>query len=40
MLTCRKEDEALLRGWMGGVDLYLTKPFRTEELMRWRRIAS
>ena len=33
MLTCRKEDGDVLRGWMSGVDLYLTKPFQTNELL-------
>ncbi len=33
MLTARREDSDVLRGWMTGVDLYLTKPFKIEELV-------
>ena len=33
MLTCCKEDRDVLRGWMTGVDLYLTKPFQIPELL-------
>jgi DNA-binding response OmpR family regulator len=32
MLTARDSDHDVTRGWMTGVDLYLTKPFRLEEL--------
>lgn len=33
MLTARREDRDVLRGWMSGVDLYLTKPFQMDELV-------
>lgn len=33
MLTARREDSDVLRGWMSGVDLYLTKPFQMDELV-------
>lgn len=33
MLTARREDHDVLRGWAGGVDLYLTKPFQIDELL-------
>ena len=33
MLTARREDRDVLRGWMSGVDLYLTKPFQIDELL-------
>ena len=32
MLTARDEDDDVARGWMSGVDLYLTKPFEVDEL--------
>jgi DNA-binding response OmpR family regulator len=32
MLTARDSDHDVARGWMTGVDLYLTKPFNIEEL--------
>jgi two-component system KDP operon response regulator KdpE len=41
MLTARTQDEDVLRAWMTGVDLYLTKPFTIEELLiATRRILS
>jgi DNA-binding response OmpR family regulator len=41
MLTGRKEDHEVLRGWMSGVDMYLTKPFQVPELLAAaRRILS
>ncbi len=33
MLTARREDRDVLRGWMTGVDLYLTKPFQMADLL-------
>ena len=33
MLTARREDRAVVRGWMTGVDLYLTKPFQMDDLL-------
>jgi len=33
MLTARREDRDVLRGWMTGVDLYLTKPFGADDLL-------
>lgn len=33
MLTARREDRDVLRGWMTGVDLYLTKPFQLDDLL-------
>lgn len=33
MLTAKREDEDVLRGWMTGVDLYLTKPFSVDDLL-------
>ena len=33
MLTARREDHDIVRGWMSGVDLYLTKPFEIKELL-------
>jgi two-component system alkaline phosphatase synthesis response regulator PhoP/two-component system response regulator VicR len=33
MLTARREDEDVFRGWMTGVDLYLTKPFSVDDLL-------
>jgi DNA-binding response OmpR family regulator len=32
MLTARDSDDDVARGWMSGVDLYLTKPFNLQEL--------
>jgi DNA-binding response OmpR family regulator len=41
MLTCCREDHDVLRGWMSGVDMYLTKPFQIPELLAAaRRILS
>ena len=33
MLTARREDHDVLRGWVTGVDLYLTKPFQLADLL-------
>jgi two-component system copper resistance phosphate regulon response regulator CusR len=33
MLTVHKDPQDLLSGWMGGADLYLTKPCRIEEVV-------
>ena len=33
MLTVRGSDAEVLQGWSDGVDLYLTKPFETSELI-------
>jgi DNA-binding response OmpR family regulator len=33
MLTARREHQDVLRGWMTGVDLYLTKPFQLDDLL-------
>jgi len=33
MLTVRRSDVDVLHGWTSGVDLYLTKPFETSELI-------
>jgi DNA-binding response OmpR family regulator len=33
MLTVRGSDADVLHGWANGVDLYLTKPFETSELI-------
>jgi len=33
VLTARKAHGDVLDGWLGGADRYLTKPFRTEELL-------
>jgi DNA-binding response OmpR family regulator len=33
MLTARREDQDITRGWMSGVDLYLTKPFEIKDLL-------
>ena len=33
ILTIRKSDEDILEGWKIGADLYLTKPFRVDELV-------
>ena len=33
VLTARRGDGDVLNGWLGGAGRYLTKPFRTEELV-------
>lgn len=33
MLTARTQDKDVLRGWQGGVECYLTKPFNPIELI-------
>lgn len=33
MLTARAQDADVLRGWQGGVECYLTKPFNPMELI-------
>ncbi|MBV9864873.1 MAG: response regulator [Abitibacteriaceae bacterium] len=33
MLTARSEEADVAKGWKGGADLYITKPFELDELM-------
>jgi two-component system alkaline phosphatase synthesis response regulator PhoP/two-component system response regulator VicR len=33
MLTAKAQDADVFRGWQGGVDCYLTKPFQPQELL-------
>jgi two-component system alkaline phosphatase synthesis response regulator PhoP/two-component system response regulator VicR len=33
MLTARSQDHDVVRGWMSGVDMYLTKPFEVKQLL-------
>ena len=41
MLTARAQDADVLRGWQGGVECYLTKPFNPMELINFvKRIFS
>ena len=35
MLTGKAQDADVFRGWQSGVDVYLTKPYRPQELLRF-----
>ncbi len=37
MLTARAQDADIFRGWSGGADGYLTKPFNPFDLVTWVR---
>ena len=37
MLTAKAQDADILRGWQGGVDCYLTKPFNPMQLLTFVR---
>lgn len=37
MLTAKAQDADIFRGWSGGVDGYLTKPFNPMDLLAWAR---
>lgn len=37
MLTAKSQDQDVLKGWQGGADCYLTKPFNPMELLTFVR---
>jgi len=39
ILTGKEEDESVARGWLSGIDVYLTKPFDMDDLLLFTRRA-